>query len=106
MSDDGHSASDLRKMYFFIFFMETSRYQQGGTIPDDQLTASQLRARAGIVSNKKGFFLTYCFSFYVDWSTKSEEGSSGVMIIVVILLLALIGAGLFFFVKGKSHEDL
>ena len=44
-SDSGLSASELRH-----------RYLRGGSIPDDQLTAPQLRARHGIPANKEGIF--------------------------------------------------
>ena len=34
-----------------VHLMTALLNQQGGSVPDDQLTASQLRARAGIQSN-------------------------------------------------------
>ena len=40
-TDDQMSAGELRR-----------RYHQGG-VPDDQLSAAQLRAKAGVVSNRK-----------------------------------------------------
>ena len=40
MSDDQLNASELRK-----------RYHRGGTIPDSDLSASQLRGRYGIENN-------------------------------------------------------
>jgi hypothetical protein len=49
MSDDNDSsmsASQLR-----------NRYNRGGTAKDDELTASQLRARHGIAKNKSGIFM-------------------------------------------------
>ena len=45
MSDDQLNASELRK-----------RYHRGGTIPDSDLSASQLRGRYGIENNDR----TYC----------------------------------------------
>ncbi len=44
--DSDLSASELRQ-----------RYHRGGSIPDDQLSAPQLRARHGIAKNKDGNFL-------------------------------------------------
>mmetsp|Transcript_29607 Transcript_29607/g.68453 ORF Transcript_29607/g.68453 Transcript_29607/m.68453 type:complete len:83 (+) Transcript_29607:2-250(+) len=44
MSDDTLSAGDLRR-----------RYGPGGSIPDSELTASQLKARYGIPKNDKDF---------------------------------------------------
>jgi hypothetical protein len=43
MADSDLSASELRQ-----------RYHKGGTAGDDELTASQLRARHGVASNTKG----------------------------------------------------
>jgi hypothetical protein len=45
MADSDLSASELRQ-----------RYHKGGTAGDDELTASQLRARHGIAPNSKGIF--------------------------------------------------
>lgn len=60
-SDDSRSAKELRAMY-----------GPSGSVPDSQLSASQLRARAGIASNSK------------DFSTRREGGadsSSGFLLI-------------------------
>lgn len=43
MSDDGFSASELRR-----------RYALGGQAADNELSAAQLRARHGIKANSKG----------------------------------------------------
>jgi hypothetical protein len=48
MNDDQASASELRK-----------RYARGGTAKDDELTASQLRARHNIPANKGGNMYIY-----------------------------------------------
>jgi hypothetical protein len=42
MSDDQHSASELRQ------------YHDNGSIPNSSLSSSQIRARFGVPSNKKG----------------------------------------------------
>lgn len=44
MGDDGLTATELRQ-----------RYHKGGSIPDSDLTASQLRGRYGIQSSKGTF---------------------------------------------------
>ena len=55
MADSDLSASELRK-----------RYHKGGTAGDDELTASQLRARHGIAPNSKGSFLfSLSLSFFL-----------------------------------------
>jgi hypothetical protein len=43
MGDSDLSASELRY-----------RYHKGGSVPDDELTSAQLRARHAIPSNSKG----------------------------------------------------
>ncbi len=43
MGDSGMSASELRQ-----------RYHRGGSVPDDQLSSAQLRARHAIPSNSRG----------------------------------------------------
>ena len=43
MDDSSLSASELRR-----------RYHRGGTVPDSELTSTQLRARHAIPSNSKG----------------------------------------------------
>ncbi len=52
MSDDSLSAGELRR-----------RYAAGGTLPDNELSAAQLRARHNVASNPK------------EWST--GEGGNG-----------------------------
>lgn len=54
-NDSDLSASELRQ-----------RYGRGGSIPDDQLTAAQLKARHGIPSNKAGKYIN-------DTSNKSKD---------------------------------
>lgn len=48
-TDDCCSASELRR-----------RYQMGGNLKDDDLTAPQLRARYGIQKNAHGVCLKLC----------------------------------------------
>mmetsp|Transcript_34759 Transcript_34759/g.44343 ORF Transcript_34759/g.44343 Transcript_34759/m.44343 type:complete len:81 (-) Transcript_34759:269-511(-) len=80
MADDGYSASQLRQ-----------RYNKGGTLNDDQLTAAQLRARHGIQSNRQ------------DFSTGDKTGGSGnMMVIVVVLLVVAAGVGFFLFKSNQS----
>lgn len=75
MSDDsGLSASELRR-----------RYSKGGELPDDSLSASQIRARHAIKANAKGF------------STNENEsggggGSSALLIGGVVLVIAALAA--------------
>lgn len=81
MSDDSRSAKELRGMY-----------GPNGSVPDSQLSASQLRARNGIQSNAK------------DFSTRREgdgdsSSSSGFLLlsvavaIVAVVAYVLWGAG-------------
>ena len=55
----------------------TSRYHKGGSVPDSELNASQLRARYGVQSNKSDF-------------SSSGKGGNGDAI--------MMGAGVFFIV--------
>jgi hypothetical protein len=64
MGDSELSASELRQ-----------RYNRGGTVKDDELTAAQLRARHGIPKNKS------------DFSTGSKDDSTNTVVIVVVALL-------------------
>eukprot|EP00602_Paraphysomonas_sp_CaronLab_P001018 CAMPEP_0185034150 /NCGR_PEP_ID=MMETSP1103-20130426/23769_1 /TAXON_ID=36769 /ORGANISM="Paraphysomonas bandaiensis, Strain Caron Lab Isolate" /LENGTH=77 /DNA_ID=CAMNT_0027570691 /DNA_START=1 /DNA_END=234 /DNA_ORIENTATION=+ len=77
MADSSLSASELRQ-----------RYHRGGTANDDELNASQLRARHGIMSNKKNF------------STSSN--SNGVPIVAIVgIILAAIGVAYFLYLSSK-----
>lgn len=69
MSDDSFKASELRR-----------RYQAGGSLPDDNLSARQLRARHGIESNKKNF-------------GGDGSDSSGLIPIILFILVALLVGG-------------
>ena len=53
-SDSSLSAGELRQ-----------RYLRGGSIPDDELTTSQLRARHGIPSNKPGNFKSSIYYYTI-----------------------------------------
>lgn len=74
MGDSELSASELRK-----------RYQRGGTVKDDELTAAQLRARHGVTSNARDFSTS---------QVSAEGGSSPVSIaiaLIVVLAIAFLG---------------
>lgn len=64
MGDSELSATELRQ-----------RYNRGGTVKDDELSAAQLRARHGIPKNKD------------DFSTGAKDDNTNTMVIVVIALL-------------------
>jgi len=71
MADSELTASELRQ-----------RYHRGGTVPDDQLNAQQLRARHGITHNSR------------DFSTADKNSGSvmnpaiiGVIVVIVIILI-------------------
>ena len=66
MGDSSLSATELRK-----------RYLPGGSLSDDQLTAPQLRARAGIPSNARNF------------STKDNDTGGSPMQGLLILTIAV-----------------
>eukprot|EP01039_Chlorochromonas_danica_P005962 gene5962-6566_t len=70
MVDSEFSASELRM-----------RYHRGGTVPDDQLSSAQLRARHAIPAN--------------NFSTADKDGQTtsnqAFLIILVIVILALGG---------------
>lgn len=55
MADDQRSASELRQ------------YHDNGSIPNDQMSSSQIRARFGVPSNKKGrMCYVRVFHFFVN----------------------------------------
>ena len=67
MSDDQLNASELRK-----------RYHRGGTIPDSDLSASQLRGRYGIENNGRtelGVLLTA--RRFIFNQPRSDSGGRG-----------------------------
>lgn len=100
MGDSSLSASELRQ-----------RYQRGGDYKDDELTASQLRARHGIKSNSASvyysYFLPYCFllfffvllSSFKDFGDVQSQKGSPMLLVAVIGLLVLAAIGAFFFLK-------
>ncbi len=76
MGDDQLSASELR-----------NRYGKNGSVPDNELTSSQLRARHAIPSNSK------------DFSTReSGEGSNA---IILIVFAVIVFAGIMFYMTKK-----
>lgn len=62
MADDTFNASALRQ-----------RNLKGGSLKDDELSASQLRARQGIAGNK--------------WAAEKDEGGLSPIVVVIIGLL-------------------
>ena len=66
-NDSDLSASELRQ-----------RYGRGGSIPDDQLTARQLKARHGIPSNKDGkcIYDIFKMSTHIDIFVQNENDNS------------------------------
>eukprot|EP01031_Cornospumella_fuschlensis_P030539 gene30539-36908_t len=80
MDDSSLSASELRH-----------RYHRGGTVPDDELTSAQLRARHAIPSNTR------------DFSTRDDsqgQGNAGFLVIVAVVAVVAIGA-IAYFVLNK-----
>ncbi len=71
MSDDGYSASELRK-----------RNLAGGTLKDSELSAAQLRSRYAIPQNK---FEHQSSGFSVNMMV----GLAGAAILVIVLFFAL-----------------
>ncbi len=65
--DSSLSASELRK-----------RYTKGGSLPDSELTAAQLRARAGLTSNAR------------DWSTRDNPSSGAPPLVFILAALIVI----------------
>jgi hypothetical protein len=70
MRDSDLSAGELRK-----------RYHKGGSVPDDELTSKQLRARHGIPSNSANF--------------GNPTNSGGLSPVLVIGILAVAGLVLY-----------
>lgn len=80
MSDD-LSASELRR-----------RFHKGGSIPDSELTASQLRARHGIAGNSR------------DFSTKENGSGDSANLVLIILLIAFVAAAAgYYALYGKKY---
>jgi len=73
MGDDGLSASELRQ-----------RFHKGGSIPDSELSAQQLRARYAIPSNSR------------DFSTRDTGGGDNSMLIIMVVC-AVLGVGALMF---------
>ena len=74
MSDSSMSASELRR-----------RYGAGGELPDNELTASQLRARHAIRSNQK--------DFSTSTNAVASNGNGGVLIGIILLVISLAAFG-------------
>ena len=66
---DHMSASELR-----------ASYHKGGSLPDDALSAAELRARAGLKSNRRNFS-----------TGEGQEGGSGLSTQTILLLSAGMG---------------
>jgi len=100
--DSSLSAGELRQ-----------RYLRGGSVPDDELTTSQLRARHGIPSNKPGIHLNLVFiyaynksllfikSLIPDFST--GEKSAQFPVVPIVILVVVVGL-IFYFVFGKKED--
>ena len=69
-NDDNYPASELRR-----------RYQSGGTLPDSDLSASQLRSRHNIPSNRP------------DFSTGNSRQAGFPTILLIIGLVVFIALG-------------
>ena len=83
MADDQKSAKELRE------------YHKGGSIPSDQLSASQLRARESIRSNNPHFSTG-------DPSASTDSGGQLLLVSAVAVgLIAVVLAYVFGFVGGK-----
>jgi hypothetical protein len=78
MGDSNLSASELRQ-----------RYHKGGSLPDSELSAKQIRARHAVPSNSQ------------DFSTKhgQKSGGSATMIVGVVAAVAVVGAIVYFSTK-------
>ena len=79
MGDSSLSASELRK-----------RYLAGGSLSDDQLTAAQLRARAGITSNAR------------DFSSKDNAGGSPMQGLLILTIAVGAIAAVVYLIWGAS----
>jgi hypothetical protein len=77
MADSSLSASELKR-----------RYHRGGSIPDDQLTSAQVRARHGIPSNRDDF--------------ASSKGGGGSFPIAATLAVVLVVLVLFFLMNKET----
>ena len=80
MADSSLSASELKR-----------RYHRGGSIPDDQLTSAQVRARHGIPSNRDDFA-----------SSKSGCGGFPIAATLAVVLVVLV----LFFLMNKETLGL
>ena len=80
MADSSLSASELKR-----------RYHRGGSIPDDQLTSAQVRARHGIPSNRDDFA-----------SSKSGGGGFPIAATLAVVLVVLV----LFFLMNKETLGL
>jgi len=78
MADSSLSASELKR-----------RYHRGGSIPDDQLTSAQVRARHGIPSNRDDF-------------ASSKGGGGGSFPIAATLAVVLVVLVLFFLMNKET----
>lgn len=82
MADSDLSASELRK-----------RYLAGGSLPDDALTAKQLRARFAVPSNSR------------DFSTRENEGKGsqmgGLLVLSVAVGVVAVVAWMLFGAQGR-----
>ena len=74
MSDSGYSAGELRQ-----------RYHKGGSVPDSELSSSQLRARHGVANNAS------------DFSTSQGGGGGGPPVVIIgVVVLVVVGVVAFF----------
>ena len=81
MGDSDLSASELRK-----------RYLAGGTLSDDQLTAAQLRARAGIASNSR------------DFSTRGNTSGSSLQGLLILTVAVAAVAAVVYLMMGAGGK--
>ena len=83
MADDQKSAKELRE------------YHKGGSIPSDQLSASQLRARESIRSNNPHFSTG-------DPNASTDSGGQLLLVSLAVGLFAVVLAYVFGFVGGSK----
>lgn len=83
-NDDSLSAGELRH-----------RYHAGGSVPDSELTASQLRARHGVQGNN--------FDHSREDANNTSGGSSILAVVAAVVILGVIAV--FVFLKKSNNGN-
>ncbi len=78
---DQFSASELRKMY-----------PKGGSLPDDALSSSELKARHGIKGNKRNFS---------TGDPVAEDNTTTILVVVSLAVAALAVLAAYFYSSKK-----